>query len=131
MTDPHKAHTDQTDLLKTLDDSTTDATAKAAIAHARRLAGPDGIDSTLKTNAIDVIIGPGDCSICVVAALAGYPTAMVPLGVLEGELGMGQPQGLMLVGAKGEEGKLLLFMSFWERLIGSWKVPPLFRLNEE
>ncbi|PWY83399.1 amidase [Aspergillus heteromorphus CBS 117.55] len=118
-------HTDQDDLQKTLESNLDEETAAAAKAHARRLAGPEGIDATLQQHGIDVIVGPGDCAICAVAALAGYPTGMVPLGRLEGPGGLGQPQGLMLVGPKGGEGKLLEFMRLWEDVVGDWRVPPL------
>lgn len=99
----------------------------AAISHGRRLAGPQGIDVALAENKIDLVIGPGDCSICAVAALAGHPTAMVPLGRLEGSGGRGQPQGLMLVGSAGSEVMMLEFMKLWEQVIGTWKIPHLLR----
>lgn len=121
------AHTDQTDLIQTLKSSMTSETAAAAKAHGRRRAGLQGINIALMENEIDMIIGPGDCSICAVAALVGYPTAMVPLGRLEGPGGMGQPQGLMIVGGNRGEGKMLEFMKLWERVIGPWKIPPLLQ----
>lgn len=105
----------------------TDEVAANAIAYGRRLAGPEGIDRALRENNVDLIVGPGDCSICAVASLAGYPTAMVPLGTLEGEQGMGQPQGLMMVSGAGGEGKMLAFMKLWEEVVGEWKIPPLLR----
>ena len=109
----------------------TDATAAAALAHGRRLAGPAGIDRALADHSVDFIIGPGDCAICAVAALAGYPTAVVPLGILEGEGGMGQPQGLMMISGAGGEGRMLEFMRLWEGVVGGWKVPLLLRATEE
>ncbi|GKZ25179.1 hypothetical protein AbraCBS73388_000627 [Aspergillus brasiliensis] len=118
-------HTDQTDLEETLNSTLTEETATAAKAHAQRLAGHDGIDATLQSNRINLIIGPGDCAICAVAALAGYPTAMVPLDRLEGPGGLGQPQGLMLVAGVGGESHILAFMQLWKQMVGDWKVPPL------
>ncbi|RAL08827.1 amidase [Aspergillus homomorphus CBS 101889] len=118
-------HTDQTDLIATLNSSLDDETAATATALAQRLAGLDGIDAALQANRIDLIISPGDCAICAVAALAGYPTAMVPLGRLGGPGGMGQPQGLMLISGNGGEAKLLQFMHLWKEVIGGWKIPPL------
>ena len=109
----------------------TDAAAAAALAHGRRLAGPEGIDRALAEHGVDFIIGPGDCAICAVAALAGYPTAVVPLGILEGEGGMGQPQGLMMISGAGGEGRMLEFMRLWEDVVGGWKVPLLLRAAEE
>lgn len=104
-----------------------DEIAAAAVAHGRRLAGPEGIDATLAEHGIEMIIGPGDCSICAVAALVGYPTAMVPMGRLEGPGGLGQPQGLMIVGTAGSEGKILEFMKLWVQIVGPWKIPPLLQ----
>lgn len=121
------AHNDQTDLIQTLESTLTDEIAAAAKAHGRWLAGPQGIDVALAENEIDVIIGPGDCSICAVAALAGYPTGMVPMSRLEGPGGLGQPQGLMIVGGAGGERKMLEFMKLWKQVIGKWKVPPLLQ----
>ncbi|OKL59330.1 hypothetical protein UA08_05396 [Talaromyces atroroseus] len=118
-------HTDQTDLIKTLESTLTDEIASAAKAHGREKAGPQGIDVALAENKIDVIIGPGDCAICVLAALAGYPTAMVPMSRLEGPGGLGQPQGLMMIGGAGCEGNMLKFMKLWKQVVGTWKVPPL------
>ncbi|MCJ1392514.1 hypothetical protein MMC18_005382 [Xylographa bjoerkii] len=124
-------HTDQTDLLETLEFSMTDATAAAALRHGRRLAGPEGIDRALAEHNVGFIIGPGDCAICALAALAGYPTAVVPLGLLDGEGGMGQPQGLMMISGAGGEEKMLEFMRLWEDVIGGWKVPLLLRTKAE
>ncbi|GAQ35529.1 amidase [Aspergillus tubingensis] len=118
-------HTDQTDLEETLKSKLTEDKAAAAKAYAQHLAGPDGIDATLQDNRIDLIIGPGDCAICAVAALAGYPTAMVPLDRLEGPGGLGQPQGLMLITSAGGEAKILAFMQLWKQVVGDWKIPPL------
>ncbi|RAH66303.1 amidase [Aspergillus aculeatinus CBS 121060] len=118
-------HTDQTDLLETLKSSMDDEKAAAAKTYAQRLAGPEGIDATVEKHGVDIIIGPGDCAICAVAALAGYPTGMVPLGRLEGPGGLGQPQGLMLISRAGGEQKLLQFMHQWKEIAGDWEVPPL------
>ncbi|GLA27012.1 hypothetical protein AnigIFM63326_004199 [Aspergillus niger] len=118
-------HTDQTDLKETLKSTMTEETATAAKAYAQRLAGPDGIDAALQSSRINLIIGPGDCAICAVAALAGYPTAMVPLDRLEGPGGLGQPQGLMLIASAGGEAQILAFIQLWKQIVGDWKIPPL------
>lgn len=120
-----KAHTDQADLIQTLESTMTDETASAVKAQGKFLAGSQGIDAALAKNEIDLIIGPGDCEICAVAALAGYPKAMVPLSRLEGPVGLGQPQGLMIIGGAGSERKIFEFMKLWKEVIGTWKVPPL------
>lgn len=108
--DESTVHPDQTDLVQTLELTLPRELTAAAPAHGRRLAGPQEIDIALAENEIDIIIGPGDCCICAVTALVGYPTAMVPLGRFEGPGGRGQPQGPMLVGSTGSDGKILEFM---------------------
>ncbi|PCG89628.1 Amidase [Penicillium occitanis (nom. inval.)] len=118
-------HTDQADLIQTLESTMTDETASAVKAQGKLLAGSQGIDAALAKNEIDLIIGPGDCEICAVAALAGYPKAMVPMSRLEGPVGLGQPQGLMIIGGAGSERKMFEFMKLWKEVIGTWKVPPL------
>ncbi|EED24654.1 amidase, putative [Talaromyces stipitatus ATCC 10500] len=123
-------HTDQTDLIQTLESTMTDETASAAKAHGKLLAGSQGIDAALTENKIDVIIGPGDCEICAVAALAGSPKAMVPMSRLKGSAGLGQPQGLMIIGGAGSESKMFQFMKLWKEVIGKWKVPPLLETAE-
>jgi amidase len=65
------------------------------------------------------------------AALAGYPTAMVPTSILEGPAGLGQPQGLMIIGPAGSERQILEFMTLWEQVIGIWKVPRLLRTSSQ
>ncbi|PYI09724.1 amidase [Aspergillus sclerotiicarbonarius CBS 121057] len=118
-------HPDQKDLIDTLHSPMTEESAAAAAAHGHRLAGPEGIDATLEKHQIDLIVGPGDCATCAVAALAGYPTAMLPMSRLEGKGGMGQPQGLMVVGSAGSEGKMLQLMRRWAEVMGPWEIPPL------
>lgn len=119
------AHPDQKDLLDTLHSSLTEETAAAAKAYGHRRAGPEGIDAALEKHQIDLIVGPGDCATCAVAALAGYPTAMLPMSRLEGTGGMGQPQGLMVVGSAGSEGPMLQLMQRWAEVVGPWQGPPL------
>ncbi|RAK95966.1 amidase [Aspergillus ibericus CBS 121593] len=120
-------HSDQKDLIDTLHSSLTDESAAVIKAYGHRLAGPEGIDATLAKHQIDLIIGPGDCATCAVAALAGYPTAMLPMSRLEGKGGMGQPQGLMVVGSAGSEGRMLQLMQRWAEVVGPWEIPPLLR----
>ncbi|KAI9833738.1 MAG: hypothetical protein M1819_003471 [Sarea resinae] len=124
------AHPNQSDLLASLASTMTSADAAAATTHGRRLARA-AIDHALALHGVDFLLGPGDCSICGPASLAGYPTAMVPLGVLHGDQGMGQPQGLMMLGPAGSEGTMLRFMGLWADVVGAWEVPALLRDEEE
>ncbi|KAJ5633529.1 hypothetical protein N7528_001371 [Penicillium herquei] len=87
----------------------------------RKAAGEDGIDKVLNEFGLDVIVTPMDSPISTVAALAGYPSATVPLGYLEPS---GRPVGLCLVGKANEEGKLLSVMSAYEATMPGHRLPP-------
>jgi len=122
-------HGDQADLIATLQTEETADTSAKAISYGRSRAR-EGIRECLERDDVDIIAGPGDCGICIVAALAGYPAAMVPMTVLGGEKGMGQPQGLMLIANAGHEAKIIEFMQLWESVVGSWQTPTRFRNGE-
>lgn len=121
-TDSQPAHTNQQDLLDVLNATITpeelDKMRIPITAKAKQ-----GIEDCLKVNEVDIIVGPGDCGICVVASIARCPSAMVPYSILNGEKGMGQPQGLMIITKPHDEGKMLEFMKLWEKEIGPWKAP--------
>lgn len=114
------AHTDQTDLLEILETKCRQADVDEieAVIYPR---AKQGIQDCLESNEIDIVVGPGDCSICVLASLGKCPSAMVPYTLLTGEKGMGQPQGLMIITKAGDEGKMLEFMKLWEAQIGPWQ----------
>ncbi|KAF2154254.1 amidase [Myriangium duriaei CBS 260.36] len=119
-------HTNQSDLYDALNSKYTQGEVKKMQAeyHAK---AREAIEDCLSSNDIDIIIGPGDCSICVVASLARCPSAMVPMTILTGEKGMGQPQGLMIISKRHDEGKMLEFMKLWNKHIGPWQIPTRFR----
>lgn len=95
----------------------TDAAYRTAAARARRLAGADGIDATLRKDDLDALVVPttspawpidlvnGDHFTGAgygVAAVAGYPSLTVPMGDAHG-----LPLGLAFIGTKWSEAKLL------------------------
>lgn len=53
------------------------------------------------------------------------------MSTLEGPAGLGQPQGLMIIGTAGSERQILEFMKLWEQVIGIWKVPRLLRTSSQ
>lgn len=90
----------------------------AALATAKRLAGPEGIDRMLAQNGVVALVGPTMGPACLIdpilkdqfvggatgtmAAVAGYPHLTVPMG----EVG-GMPVGLSFVGTAWSEATLL------------------------
>ncbi|KAH7061087.1 amidase signature domain-containing protein [Macrophomina phaseolina] len=102
---------DQDDLIGVLGENTPDCIAKDHLAVLRRLGGKEGIDLVLDYYGIDVLAAPGDSALCELAAAAGYPIAVVPLGALRSN---GRPFGIALTARAHHEHKLLHFMTAWE-----------------
>ena len=125
------AYEDQSRLVGMLSSNMNENEAVRRVAYGRESAGRQGIDKALAEHNIDIIIGPGDSGICDIAAQAGYPTAMVPLGMLKGKYGLRQPHGLMITSRKNGEGKMLEFMMLWEEIVGNWQALSLLREEAE
>ena len=91
---------------------------RAALAKAKRLAGPEGIDRLLKDNDVEFLVGPtrgpawlsdlavGDSfsgpSQSQLAAVSGYPHLTVPMGYVEG-----LPVGISFIGAQWNDHAVL------------------------
>ncbi|KAL8849114.1 MAG: hypothetical protein Q9221_005883 [Calogaya cf. arnoldii] len=88
----------------------------------KKRAGEEAIDKILSEFGLDAIIAPTDSPISTVAALAGYPTATVPLGYHRQS---GRPFGLSLVAKAHEEGKLLEIMNVYEATFPKRRLPHL------
>jgi amidase len=103
----------------------TDAPYRTALAKAKRLAGPEGIDRALSRYKLDALLGPSAAPACVIdpvlgdnfvggssgpAAVAGYPSITVPAGYAH-EL----PLGITLLGAKWSEPTLIAIAYGFER----------------
>jgi len=71
---------------------------------------------------LDIICAPTDGPISEISALAGAPTANIPLGFLEPS---GRPFGLTLVGRPGSEGKMLEIMYLFEAASPERRLPKL------
>jgi amidase len=104
---------------------TTDPVYVEALARAKRLAGPEGIDAALAANHLDALLGPSTAPACVIdpvlgdhffggtsrpAAVAGYPSITVPAGYAH-EL----PLGITLFGTKWSEPTLIAIAYAYEQ----------------
>ncbi|OJD36083.1 amidase family protein [Diplodia corticola] len=112
---------DQHDLLTVLGESSPDALVRDHLAALRRLGGPEGIDLVLDHYGVDVLAAPGDSALCELAAAAGYPIAVVPLGALRSN---GRPFGVAVTARRHAEPKLLHFMTAWENVFHPPPPPP-------
>ena len=114
----------------------TDTKYRAAARKSRQLAGPSGIDATLKKHRLDALITPTNGPAWAIdpingdhftgagygaAAVAGYPSLTVPMGDAH-EL----PLGLAFIGPKWSEQRLLSLGYAFEQLTRARK-PPQFR----
>lgn len=106
-----------------------------AKARARRLAGPDGIDATLRKHRLDALLAPatspawridsvlGDHFVGAgygAAAVAGYPSITVPMGDVRG-----LPVGLVFMGKAFSEKRLIAIAHGYEQATRARK-PPRF-----
>lgn len=119
----------------------TDKAYIDALAKAKRLAGPEGIDAALKAHHLDALLAPswgpafmtdlvlgdhvvsGDPTIggpSQPAAVAGYPSITVPAGWAHG-----LPVGIVLFGAKWSEPTLISIAYGFEQHTHAWQ-PPKF-----
>ena len=119
----------------------SDKTYIDALAKAKQLAGPDGIDAALAKDHLDALLAPswgpafvtdlvlgdhivsGDPTIggaSQPAAVAGYPSITVPAGWADG-----LPVGIVLFGAKWSEPTLISIAYGFEQHAKAWQ-PPQF-----
>lgn len=119
----------------------TDKAYLDALAKAKRLSGPEGIDAALKAQRLDALLAPswgpafvtdpvlgdhvvsGDPTVggaSQAAAVAGYPSITVPAGFAHG-----LPVGIVLFGAKWSEPTLISIAYGFERHARAWQ-PPKF-----
>lgn len=117
----------------------TDKAYTDALAKAKRLAGPEGIDAALAKDRLDALLAPaappafvtdlvlgdhilsGDPTVggaSQPAAVAGYPAITVPAGYVHG-----LPVGIVLFGAKWGEPKLISIAYGFEQHARVWQAP--------
>lgn len=87
----------------------------------RQAARTNGIDKTLSTHNLDVIIGPMDGRIPTIAAAAGCPVGTMPMGY---SMTNGRAFGACVVAAAHGEAKILRAMSAWHATMPGRKAPP-------
>lgn len=117
----------------------TDKAYVDALARAKRLSGPQGIDAALKAQHLDALLAPswgpafmtdpvlgdhivsGDPTVggaSQPAAVAGYPSITVPAGFAHG-----LPVGIVLFGAKWSEPTLIAIAYGFEQHAHAWQAP--------
>lgn len=105
-----KAYDSQDDLIKALN-STDQVPYILSLKTGLRAVGERILDEAFDAHGVNVMAAPGDSSLCVHAAAAGYPIATAPLGQLRYN---GRPFGLCVVAKRGKEELLLQFMAAHE-----------------
>ena len=81
----------------------------------------DEITESLAFYDVDVILGPADARMASVAAAAGYPVGVVPLGFADFN---GRAFGMNIIARAGEEYKILHAMSAWAATFPDAREPP-------
>ncbi|KAK3682983.1 amidase signature domain-containing protein [Podospora appendiculata] len=114
-------YTKQDDLVKALHNDDTPEHI-ASLKEGLRAVGKQIIDRVLAREGVNIIAAPADSSLCIHAAAAGYPIAVVPLGQLRYN---GRPFGLCLIARENDEESLLRFMVTYEKVSAPRAVPDL------
>ncbi|TVY78524.1 putative amidase [Lachnellula suecica] len=117
------AYPGQQQLENALENPTSEATKELAMAATRKAAKDNGFDRIFAETDTDLLMGPLDGRVVTVAAAAGYPCGVVPLGYADNY--NGRPYGAVFVGRAGSEGRILQAMSAWEATMPARRPPPL------
>ncbi|KAH8704214.1 amidase signature domain-containing protein [Talaromyces proteolyticus] len=107
-------------LLNALDNAMSDETYSSGLKYVRQKA-VDSISQLFEEHSIDIVIGPSDGRMASVAAVAGFPVATVPLGLADFN---GRAFGANIISTANNEGKILQFMSIWEKTFPNVRIPP-------
>ncbi|PTB63049.1 amidase [Trichoderma citrinoviride] len=114
-------YTEQGDLEKTLtyndEPEKVEVLRKGLRSVARQI-----IDTAFDAQDVNLLVAPGDSSLCIHAAAAGYPIATAPIGQLRYN---GRPFGLCILARENEEELLLRFMAAYEAVAKPRPVPNL------
>ncbi|KAL7941016.1 amidase signature domain-containing protein [Trichoderma barbatum] len=114
-------YTEQNDLEKSL--SCNDDPEKIeGLRNGLRHVAQQIINTAFDTQGVNLIVAPGDSSLCIHAAAAGYPIATAPIGHLRYN---GRPFGLCILARANEEELLLRFMAAYEAVAAPRPVPNL------
>jgi len=104
-------HTDQADLIESLNSKLTAEESEIAFQAIKKKAGDDGMAKYMAEHDLDLMVSNSECSLISFTACASYPSATVPLGNLKTD---GRPYGLFLLAKRGREDLMFRFMSAWE-----------------
>ncbi|KAJ5723744.1 hypothetical protein N7488_001779 [Penicillium malachiteum] len=88
----------------------------------REKARVEGYEKAFREYDVDIIAGPLDSRLGSIAAVAGFPSATVPLGYAESY--NGRAYGLSIIAGAGKEEKLVQFMSAWNESHPELPKPP-------
>ncbi|EHK18330.1 uncharacterized protein TRIVIDRAFT_68353 [Trichoderma virens Gv29-8] len=114
-------YTEQNDLEKSLgcnDDPEKIEGLRNELRHVARQI----VNTAFDTQGVNLIVAPGDSSLCIHAAAAGYPIATAPIGQLRYN---GRPFGLCILARENQEELLLRFMAAYEAVAAPRPVPNL------
>ncbi|GFP59182.1 putative amidase C869.01 [Trichoderma asperellum] len=112
-------YTEQNDLEKSL--TYNDEPEKIESLKSRfRPIGQQIINNAFDTQGLNIIAAPGDSSLCIHAAAAGYPIATAPVGQLRYN---GRPFGLSFLARANDEESLVRFMAAYEAVAAPRPVP--------
>ncbi|KAH6603923.1 hypothetical protein Trco_007369 [Trichoderma cornu-damae] len=114
-------YTEQNDLEKSL--GCNDEPGKIeALRNGLRHVAQEIVDTAFDTQGVNIIVAPGDSSLCIHAAAAGYPIATAPIGQLRYN---GRPFGMCILARANDEESLLRFMAAYEAVAAPRPVPNL------
>jgi len=119
-----QAGIDQLYLIQAQKDTTSPEELQDAKAVILKSARDDGLVKVLDELGLDAIAAPTDGPISTIAALAGCPSASVPLGYLDPS---GRPFGLSLIARPKDEATLLRIMSAFEATFPKRRLPTLLK----
>ncbi|KAK2593441.1 hypothetical protein QQS21_008858 [Conoideocrella luteorostrata] len=70
-------------IIHVVDQFMSDESCERAKTHMRDKAGRQGFDKVFSEHGVDVLVTPQDCQVSTIAAMAGYPIEIAPLGHAE------------------------------------------------
>lgn len=120
LTNPYDDHPGQQVLEGALENSMSETDFQKAL-HSLRSHAQAEITKSLADYNVDVILGPADARMASVAAAAGYPVGVVPLGFADFN---GRAFGMNVIARAGEEDKIIQAMSAWAATFPDARVPP-------
>ena len=120
LTNPYEEHPGQQVLEGALENSMSETDFQKALNSLRSHAQAE-ITKSLADYNVDVIIGPADARMASVAAAAGYPVGVMPLGFADFN---GRAFGMNIIARAGEEDKILHAMSAWAAIFPDARVSP-------